>query len=570
MKQAITAFLLLCTLSIFGQNNAAAFDDELQGLLNEVDRELERADGYSDAKSRRIDELRQALGATVHDEHRYWLSRSLYNEFSYFDSDSAMAYVDRCSELAQRLGRKDWQNESELNRSYVYSATGLLDDAVDAIEKVDPSTLDHKQTIQYCERMLFIGTRKYQYINDERATTAYPVEIDSLIQKASVSLTPDEPEYGWFIGWANLKDSLSAARVIPELKTIVDPASMETRADAMNAWVLSKLYEYTGDPASRLKYLLRSALADIRTANKEIASLEEAASILFQMGDVEHAREYIDYSIKCANEYKSRIRLNHLSMQKELLLKALDVRDEMNAEQSRRYIIGLSCILLILVLAIVYIGRQMRQLSRSRAALHEANENLRQHVEKLQQTRTELAEANVELSRLYDSTKASARELAAINEAKEKYIANIFGLCSSYINKLDDFRKNIFHMIVARRFDDVSRLTKSPDLPQNEVKELYANFDRIFLQIYPDFVTDFNALLRPEERISLKHGESLNTELRIYALVRLGLDDSVKIAQFLHISVQTVYNTRLKTRNKAIVPKEQFADTVRSLGKPDF
>lgn len=125
-------------------------------------------------------------------------------------------------------------------------------------------------------------------------------------------------------------------------------------------------------------------------------------------------------------------------------------------------------------------------------------------------------------------------------------------------------------MIVARRFDDVSRLTKSPDLPQNEVKELYANFDRIFLQIYPDFVTDFNALLRPEERISLKHGESLNTELRIYALVRLGLDDSVKIAQFLHISVQTVYNTRLKTRNKAIVPKEQFADTVRSLGKPDF
>lgn len=479
-----------------------------------------------------------------------------------------MAYVDLCSELATRLNRKDWQNESELNRSYVYSATGLLDEAIKSIQKVNPSTLDHKQTIQYCERLLFIGTRKYQYINDEKVTTAYPVELDSLIQQASGSLLPEDPEYGWFIGWANLKDSISAARAIPHVKPIVDSSPMNTRADAMNAWVLSKLYEYTGESDKRLKYLLRSAMADIRTANKEIASLEEAAMILFQHGDIDHAQRYFDYSIECATAYKSRVRLSHLSEQRDHVIKSLSLRDELRAEQSHRYIIGLSCILFILILAIIFIGRQMKQLSRSRQALHAANEKLQQHVETLQQTRTELAEANKELSRLYDSTRTSARELAAINEAKEKYIANIFGLCSSYINKLDDFRKNIYHMIVARRFDDVSRLTKSPDLSQSEIKELYSNFDHIFLQIYPDFVNDFNALLRPEEHITLRHGESLNTELRIYALVRLGLDDSVKIAQFLHISVQTVYNIRLRVRNKSIIPKEHFAATVRSLGKP--
>lgn len=570
MKQAISALFLLCAFSAFAQTNTASFDDELRGLLFEVDNELNRAAEYSEARNKRIAELRNALGSSTNDEQRYWLSRTLYNEYSFFDSDSAMAYVDRCSELAQRLGRKDWQNESELNRSYVLSATGLLEEATNALEKVNPATLDHKQTIQYCERMLFIGTRKYQYLNDEKVTTAYPVEIDSLIQHASSSLKPADPEYGWFIGWANLKDSISAAKVIPEVKAIVDSSDMNTRADAMNAWVLSKLYEYSGDSDKRLKYLLRSAMVDIRTANKEIASLEEAATILFNMGDIEHAKNYFEYSIECAMAYKSRVRLNHLLEQRNLVVKSLGVRAELRAEQNRRYIIGLSIILFILILAIIYIALQMKQLSRSRRALHEANTKLQQHIGILQQTRTELAEANEKLSRLYDNTRAGARELAAVNEAKEKYIANIFGLCSSYINKLDDFRKNIFHMIVARRFDAVSDLTKSPDLPQNEIKELYANFDHIFLQIYPDFVDDFNALLRPEERITLRHGESLNTELRIYALVRLGLDDSVKIAQFLHISVQTVYNTRLRTRNKAIVPKDHFADTVRSLGKPDF
>ena len=102
---------------------------------------------------------------------------------------------------------------------------------------------------------------------------------------------------------------------------------------------------------------------------------------------------------------------------------------------------------------------------------------------------------------------------------------------------------------------------------QDLLKEFYHSFDAIFLHVYPDFVEDFNSLLRPEERIVLKEGELLNTELRIYALVRLGISDSVKIAEFLHCSPQTVYNNRLKTRNKAVIPKEKFADTVRSLGK---
>lgn len=543
---------------------------ELEKLLAQVDSELDRSDHYNRQKEDRISLLKKQLGNASNPEQRYWAARDIYGEYSTFNSDSAMAYADYCLSLARMLGRREWIDEMNLNRSYVFSATGLLEQAVEALSEINPDSLNTTMTISYCERLLFLGTRRFQYIGDEHIDEAYPPEIDSMLQSACIELSPGDEQYSWFRGWSHLKDKSSALEVIPEVKRDVDAQALDNRNAAMDAWVLSKLYEYAGQPDLRLEYLLRSAIADIKCSNKEIASLEEAAWILFQMGDIDHARAYIDYSIRCANDYKSRVRLSRLAFQQEQVLGALHARNELESRQNGRWLAVLCPVLAILLLALIFIVRQMRQLSRSQAALHSANVELNERIEELQQTRSELAKANDDLQRLYAEARRQARELADINESKEKYIANIFALCSNYINKLDDFRKNIYRLIVARRFDDVSTLTKSQDLPLSEIKELYANFDSIFLQIYPDFVADFNTLLRPDERITLKSGEKLNTELRIYALVRLGLNDSVKIAQFLHCSVQTVYNTRQRARNKAIVPKDEFAQAVRALGKSAF
>lgn len=262
------------------------------------------------------------------------------------------------------------------------------------------------------------------------------------------------------------------------------------------------------------------------------------------------------------------MRRGALASLQERILGAIHTRSERQAARNTRYLSGLIALLVVLVMAILFILGQMRRLRRSREALSRANAELHQRMAELQTTREELHTANARLSELYESARSDASELSAANEAKEAYIANIFTICSNYINKLDDFRKNVHRMIVARRFEETLELTKSPELSHSEVKELYAVFDKTFLQIYPDFVSDFNTLLRPEERLELRNPGQLTTELRIYALVRLGLNDSVKIARFLHVSVQTVYNTRQRARNKAAVPKEQFADAVRALGKP--
>ena len=141
-----------------------------------------------------------------------------------------------------------------------------------------------------------------------------------------------------------------------------------------------------------------------------------------------------------------------------------------------------------------------------------------------------------------------------------------FTICSNYIGKLEELKKNIHLKVVTKKYKEIEASTANFDM-KDELKEFYQSFDSVFLHLYPTFVNDFNSLLQEDKRISLREGELLNTELRIYALVRLGITDSVKIAEFLHCSPQTVYNNRFRVRSKAIIPKEDFAETVRTLGK---
>ena len=514
--------------------------------------------------------MRTSFAKTDNTEKLYWLAANLYEEYSAYDSDSAMTYALKARSLAEKMHRPDLVTDMELTRAYIFSATGLLDEATRVLAAIDEAKLIEPQLWKYADRMLFVSSHRDQYVGDHGRNTAYPDEIDSLLQRVLPRISSSDRYYSWFTGWGHFKNKEEASGAIKDIKPIVDNSKFTTRDDALNAWTLSKLYEYAGDLNLKLKYLILSAMADIRASNKEIASLQEVSAILYDLGELERSNIYINYCIRCANEYKSRVRLAQLGALQDKTMSDIFRHSQSQTLQNKRMLGFLIVALAVLMVALIFIIRQMRQLASSRQQLHRTNVELRERVEELQQTREELAATNQRLSQMYDNARQSASNLSERNETKERYIANIFTMCSDYISKLDDFRKNIYRMIMARRFDEISELTKSPELSHSQIKGLYANFDRIFLQIYPDFVNDFNTLLRPEDRVTPRKNDQLTTELRIYALVRLGLNDSVKIAKFLHVSVQTVYNTRQRTRNKAIVPKETFAEAVKSLGRPAF
>lgn len=566
----MTLFFLLALLAAIApaaHGESQRWSPEVNALLDTLDTMLGESGKLNAAKTARINSLRQNYLNATDLEQRYWIARDLYEENSGFDSDSAMHYADICRSIAGTLGKQSWMDEMNLNRSYIFSATGLLDRSQNVLDSIDTSRLSERMLIRYYERVLFLQTHRDQYLGQNNADRPYPPALNNLIDSLCNVLPPTDPQYSWFVGWRALNNPEHTSQAIPLLMKEMEGSRFDSRDDAMKAWLLSSLYERTGDEENKMRYLILSAIADVRSSNKEIASIEEISGILFSSGDLQRANTYITYSINCANDYKSRVRVGALARYQELVLKAINQEDQTRMDAANRNNIVLVVFLAVQLLAIAYIYMQMRQLKRSRIALKEAKSRLEERVTELQQTRTELKEANSQLALMYAASQENAKGLSANNEAKEKYIANILTLCSNYINKLDDFRKNIYRKLMAKQFDELLEMVKSPDLSHGEIKELYANFDSIFLQIYPDFVNDFNTLLRPEERIVQKRGELLTTELRIYALVRLGLNDSVKIAKFLHCSVQTVYNVRQRARNKSDIPKDRFAEAVRSLGK---
>lgn len=551
----------------------------VDSLLDALDATLSANGRYEEAKAVRIGALRKQLYRATDRDQCYWLARDLYEEYCSFDSDSALHYAAEAYRHASAAGRRDWMDEMQIDRSYVLAATGLLNESDDILKGINPGRLPRDIQMRFYEQALFLSTHRDQFIGI--ASTSHPYDaaaaemLDSLCRK----LTPDDPQYLWFAGWRSILGPEVGDEVLARLKKSVDSSALSTRRDAMDAWSLSRLYERRGDPESKLRYLIMSAIADVRACNREIASLEEVANIMYDSRDslpgssydnLKRANDYISYCIRCANLYKSRVRVGRLAELQHQISQSYQTELARQEHRGRVYLRFLGAILLGLLGALGFIIFQMKKLHRSRRLLNDANRELSDKVDELEDLKTKLEEANTTLAGMYSDAREGARGLAQTNQAKEKYIADIFAMCSNYISKLDDFRKGIHRRLIAGKYEDLRQLTKSPDLPLAEVQELQRTFDETFLSIYPDFVEDFNTLLREDARIVPKKSGRLNTELRIYALVRLGITDSTSIARFLHCSVQTVYNTRQRVRDKAAVPREGFAERVRSLGKPDF
>ena len=564
MRNILILVLLLLSGKIYSINA------ELDCLLVKLDSVLACSDKYVAEKEAKIEELRKRKSSALKPEERLWLNKMFYDEFYVYNADSAMVYVDDNISIARELGRNDWEQEWLLNKVFLLSATGLLGEAEDVIRDIDIKKLNKDLMFQYYDSKIYLYSHLGQYIGERPELTRYYYEREAeLKREAQNFITPEHPSYYSF--YASLHRgyprSSEGDSIKSLLKKIVDESNLSTRTDAINSYSLSVMYCDEGDEANYIKYLIYSAIADIKISNRDIASLEELSNILYSYNDIDRGYTYIGYCLKAALLYPNRVRVVNISSVMDKLRHAYQKRNAEQESKLRSSLYAMSVMSIVLLVSILFIYVQYRKLVKSRKELDESNRLLNRHVNELSEAQQMLADVNKELSDVNEKLKISNNQLQESNYVKEEYIGYVFSICSSYISKLEEYRKNINRKLKAGQIDDIKTLTSSTTMVQSELKEFYHSFDAIFLHVYPDFVEDFNSLLRPEERVVLKEGELLNTELRIYALVRLGISDSVKIAEFLHCSAQTVYNNRLRTRNKAIIPKEEFANTVRSLGK---
>lgn len=541
--------------------------EENRKLLHSLDSLLEQQDLFVRVKEERIKQLKMQYSRVKDVKELYAMNRMVYLEYRVYDADSALHYINKNIQLAQQTNNRTWEVVSLLEQSFVLTSSGLLTEALKAVSDIQPEELPQNLRSEYFGRLCTLYSRLRDYSSENSQLSEHYNNLQKAFRDSVyLTATPDELRYWNCRAWLYL----GTPKIEPVKQAFEEnkqTLSNDSRKYSIATYNLSAIYRSENNESKYLENLILSAMADIRSVNGDIGSLQEIAEYLFKHGEVDRAYNYILYCSQKAMLFHNRVRIVKMSHLQNQIYKAYQEQSRTQQKRLQASLIAVSFLFLVLIGAFLFIRKQMRRLKEANLKLDSTNQKLSVNMDALSTAHQRLEEVNMQLKDLNTQLQEVNDQLRESNYVKEEYIGYVFNICSTYISKLEEFRKSINRKLKVGQIEDVKTMTDSSATASNELKEFYQNFDTIFLHLYPDFVGDFNALLLPEERIELKEGELLNTELRIHALIRLGITDSVKIADFLHCSAQTVYNNRLRTRNKSIIPKEDFINAVKKLGK---
>ena len=543
---------LLCFLLFFSCHSALA-GESLDSLLNVLDKTIKEADTYVQIKENKLHELKKEARKTPPvSVERYHLNNDIYLEYKAYSSDSALHYLNENMLLARQLNDKERELKIQLELSYLLSSIGMYMEAADILNSIDRQTLPSSLLGYYytCYEHVYFeaGAAQPRY---KMFASRYVKLSHAYRDSMQITLDPSSATYLW-LRETQLREAGKYDEALEFSDRRLAESSFGTPQYALVAYQRFRLFESMGKKDEHLYYLVLSAISDVRSAIKEQSSLMVLAQELNSKGDLKRAYDYINFSWEISQFYKTRLRswmnITPLSM-------INGNYQDIIKQQNRELLIYIACVALLallLVIALIYIYRQMKALSIAKKGLQEVNERLFSLNEELEEVNRHLRSTNLELSES--------------NLIKEAYIARFFKLCSVYVDRLQAYRKLVNKKLQRGQVAELLKMTHlSNDIVTVEVQELYANFDSAFLHLFPNFVESLNALLLPDEQIVLKPDELLNTELRIFALIRLGIKDSSQIAELLHYSVNTIYNYRSRVKTKARVSRDDFEDLVAKI-----
>lgn len=537
------SFSMLCA-SLAAQNN-------LDSLLAVLDKVVQQSDHYENAKKQHIAFIKERLSnRELSQEEIYHINLQLFNEYEAYICDSARHYINQNLAIARNLGRQDLLNESLLKKAHILATSGLYAEGVKLLESVDKSSLSNKLLADYYMAFENIYLYHAEYAQDDEYRPEYLNKMnayrDSILQFAT------EGTYQYMITKGPVlfdRNQKKEAEVF--LNDFLSQVSPDTREYAIITSILAFICQYSSQPELRKVYLVKSAMADVKAVVKENNSLRELAEILYEEADIERANNYMKKSMADASFYNARLRNVQASKMLPVIDRSYQLEKEMQRRKLQTFLWVISFLSLFLILTIAYIVRQMKKLAKARREVLCANNEL-------QKLNTELLEANHQQKQMNDSLRES-------NCIKEEYIGRFLGLCSTYIDKLETYQRMLNKKAASGKLEELYKTLKSSQFIDDELKEFYQNFDSSFLNIFPDFVECFNLLLPESEKIVPKQGERLTTELRIFALIRLGITDSAKIASFLRYSITTIYTYRSKLKNRSLY-RDDFEGQVMKIG----
>ncbi len=534
-------FILVLSFS----SRVAIAQFNMDSLLHLVDKAIEKRPEFSKLKETRIDSLKLVLSKEQNPKTRYQLNDRLFNEYKHYQMDSALSVAKTKYAIAQQMNHKQLQYESRMNIAETLGKMGMYKETFDIMGQIGKSDLEDNLWGYYFHLYHSIYSLLFQSALSQEEKSKYKDAIR--LYKDSLLAITDTTTLAYKL---ILNGKLIENKRYSEALTLLNQCFSQSKANktevGMIAYEISRIYEQTGKGALQEQYLAISALSDLGRAVKSYISLRKLAVVLYQQGDVERAYSYIKCAMEDATFCKARFRMIEISEMLPIIVATYNKK--MNEEKSRlfKYLLVISILLIVLAMFIILMYKQLKKTSLAKQAAKNANEEL-------SIVNTHLKEVN--------------KKLAEADLVKETYIGYVFNLYSDYINKLEHYRIRLNQLLKAKKNDEAQKITSTGSLVTNEIKALYQNFDAVFLNLYPNFIEEFNSLLKNGEQIIPKSGDFLTPELRVFALIRLGISDSGKIAGFLHYSPQTVYNYRLRIKNKLAVSKEEFAEKIQQIGR---
>ena len=550
-------------------------------LLAQLDSVISCRERYLDVKLAHLEELNQELADTEKDDReKFETLGRLYSDYHSFNADSAYVMSQRQLSLAEKSGDKNLIMNAMLNKANILCNVGMYHEALALVDSIPVNELpDYLRAYYFHSKRTLYGnlenfaTFKPEKEHYEKLTDDYR---DSL-------LTVNDPHSVFYvlIKADQLNVHHKPQEAIDLLETFIHENDLSEHEMAICAYTLSESYGYINDIENQKRMLLISAISDMKTAVREYVSLRQLALLLYQEGDLERAYNFLTIAVDDAAKSNARQRIIELNDSYPMINRIYVETVHGQKKTLERTILIITILSVILVVLLFYMRRQMLKIADGRKKVEEANNKLSELNSQLSDSNNRLNELNRQLKESNDKLNELNHQLvssngklhdaytsiAEISELKEVYICRYMDQSLEHIEMLDNYRKTINKLVNAGKTDDLKHLVKSSKIVEDELKSFYDQFDKTFLNLFPTFVEDLNSLLLPEEAIIPRKSGSLNTELRIFALIRLGITDSDKIAKFLRYSLTTIYNYRTKVRNKAKGDRNQLESEVAKIGQ---
>lgn len=535
--------LLLGLLFLLANVEAAWATSRVDSLLTELNQALAHRPQYDAQRLGRIASLKAAYAASADAPvTQFKLSLRIYDEYKSYQYDSAFAYSLRINRLADHLGDPGKIAIAKLKLAFILLASGMFTETFETLEHLDPRQLSLADKIGY----YFLRARAHSDLgtfdqDDYYRPANYAKSLayaDTALQFCHVSSYPCLVVQG-FIAQKH-QDLPAGIRFYRAVRRLPDLTQHQV---AVAASTLASLYELHGQEQAAFELLLLAAIADVKSATKETLAISKVSDYCYRRGDLQNAYAFIRAAREEAAFYKARQRQVALS-NASFVIEGQKVNI---IEQQRRVlrrnswvltglaVFGAGCALVILL--------QLRRLQRADKKVQAANQELRAAIEQLHQLNLGLNEAN---------------------RVKDEYIGYYLNTNSQYIDKLEGLKQSLLVLLASKQYTGLQKMLDGLNIKQ-ERNALFKGFDRVFLKLFPRFVAAFNTLFREEDHVHLTDDQLLTADLRIFALVRLGIDDSERISRILGYSINTIYTYKTRVKSRSIYPNEEFEARVRAL-----